>query len=39
MLKKILAVPAGLFAGGIGIFLIQTLGHKLFPKVTYAYFA
>ena len=31
MLKKILAVPAGLFAGGIGIFLIQTLDHKLYP--------
>lgn len=39
MLKKIIAVPAGLFAGGIGIFLIQTLGHKLYPNVTCAYFA
>lgn len=31
MLRKILAIPAGLVAGGIGIFLIQMLGHKLFP--------
>lgn len=31
MVRKILAVPAGLLAGGIGIFLIEALGHQLYP--------
>ena len=31
MLRKILAIPAGLVAGGIGIFLIQAIGHKIYP--------
>lgn len=31
MLRKILAIPGGLLAGGIGIFLMQTLGHQLYP--------
>lgn len=31
MIKKIIAVPAGVLAGGLGIYLIETLGHKLYP--------
>ena len=31
MLKKILAVIAGLFAGGIAIFIVESIGHYLFP--------
>ncbi len=31
MIKKIIAVPAGLLAGGVGIYLIETLGHKIYP--------
>ncbi len=31
MIKKIIAVPAGVLVGGLGIYLIETLGHKLYP--------
>lgn len=31
MIKKIIAVPAGVLAGGLGIYLTETLGHKLYP--------
>ncbi len=31
MLRKILAIPAGFLAGGLGIFLVQAIGHKLYP--------
>ncbi|MGA9212407.1 hypothetical protein [Kaistella sp.] len=31
MVRKIVAIPAGLIAGVIGISLFQILGHKLYP--------